>query len=171
MERHEEFLKRFLAHERDLRAFIGSLIVDRHVREDVFQEVALALWHQRDQYDPSRRFGAWARGIAANKILQRRHQDARFPVAFSPEAIQAVLEAYNQTEETADARAYALRECLKLLPEKSRRLLRLRYDRELPVTDIARELNSTLDAVYQALSRLRARLEECVRRKVGMGVA
>src|SRR5947209_8679153 len=44
MDDRGEFLTLFLRHQTDLRAFIGSLLRDRHARDDVFQEVALALW-------------------------------------------------------------------------------------------------------------------------------
>ena len=29
----------------DIKAFIGSLVLDPHLRDDLFQEVALVLWH------------------------------------------------------------------------------------------------------------------------------
>jgi len=54
-----------LEHEAELRAFIGSMLRDRGLADDVFQEVALALWRQADRYDASRPFGPSARGIAA----------------------------------------------------------------------------------------------------------
>ena len=54
--------------------------------DDVPQEVALAMWQQFDRYDSQRSFGAWARGFAARKIMERRHQDKRFPVAMTPSA-------------------------------------------------------------------------------------
>src|SRR5262249_40782472 len=65
----------------------------------VFQEVALTLWRQIDSYQPERPFGAWARGIAARKVLQLREKSARFPVAFDPETIEAVLAAYDPPPE------------------------------------------------------------------------
>ena len=166
----EQFLRLLLRHEADLKAFIGSLVPDRHARDDVFQEVALALWRAADAYDPARPFGAWARGVAANTILQQRQQGARFPLAFSPAAIAAIRDAYDRTEAAAAAattpRAEALRECVDRLPAKSRELLALRYEHALDAAEIARRLGRTLDAVYQALSRLRAALEECVRRRL-----
>lgn len=60
----DAFLMLLLRNEAELRAFTGSLVRDRETREDIFQEVALALWQQADRYDPQRPFGAWARGIA-----------------------------------------------------------------------------------------------------------
>ena len=84
--RVHEFLPLFLAHQVGIRAFIGSLVRDRHTRDDVFQEVALTLWHELARYDRGRSFGAWARGIAANKVMQRWRQDARTPAPMPPEA-------------------------------------------------------------------------------------
>jgi RNA polymerase sigma-70 factor (ECF subfamily) len=166
MDRQDEFLKLFLKHEADVKAFIGSLLLDQHLRDDAFQEVALALWRHMDAYDWQRPFGAWARGIAANKILQLRDQSARFPVAFSPQTIQAILDAFERTEEAASGRLQALRQCLRDLPAESRNLLELRYERNLECAQIARQTSRTLAAVYQALSRIRAKLEECVRQRL-----
>ena len=162
----DAFVVLILKQERDLRAFIGSLVLDREIREDVFQECALTLWREFGKYDEEKSFGAWARGVAANLILQRRHRDQRFPVAFSPETIQAVLDAYDRTDETVAPRAEALAQCVEELPEKSRHLLTLRYERSLPVAEVACETEHTIDAVYQALSRIRMSLEECIRRRL-----
>jgi RNA polymerase sigma-70 factor (ECF subfamily) len=166
MDRQEEFLRLFLRHQADVKAFIGSLIRDRHTRDDVFQEVALILWQEFARYDRKRSFGAWARGIAANKVMQRWEKTGRLPIPWSPKAIQAMLDAYERTEATESARAEALQECMEHLPEKSRRLLRLRYDQALKLGEIAERLGATLDAVHKALSRIRLRLYHCVERRL-----
>ena len=162
----DHFLSLFLRCEADLRAFIGSVVLDRHAREDVLQECALTLWRELEKYDPARSFGAWARGVAANVILQRRHKDRRFPVAFSPETIEAVLSAYDRTEDLASARSDALVECVRRLPDRSRELLEMRYERDLKPSEIAQRTGRTLDAIYQALSRIRLKLEECIRARL-----
>jgi RNA polymerase sigma-70 factor (ECF subfamily) len=164
----EQFLPLLLRHEADVRAFIGSLVLDRHVRDDLFQEVALVLWDRKDDFDPTRSFGAWARGIAAKVILKHRSRDGRFPLLFSPETIQAVIEAYDRTEPIARPAADALRHCLEKVPAKSRELLVLRYEKNLKVAQIAEQTATTLDAVYQALSRLRSRLEDCIRQRLAL---
>ncbi len=166
MEQHNEFLPLFLEHQVGVRAFIGSLVRDRHARDDLFQEVALALWNEFPRYDRSRSFGAWARGIAANKVLQRWHRDNRLPVPFPPETIQALLDAYERSEQGESLRAEALEQCLQQLPEKSRQLLALRYERSLKLGEIAQRLHTTLDAVHKALSRVRERLQQCVERRL-----
>jgi RNA polymerase sigma-70 factor (ECF subfamily) len=162
MDRHAEFLKRFVAHQGDLKAFLASVVRDRSAVEDLFQETSLVLWQKYGEYDPARPFGAWARGIAANKILQERAR--KVPLAFSPAAIRGILEAFERTEpERADPGP--LRDCVSRLPERSRRLLALRYDRALKLGEIARQVGGTLDAVHKTLCRIREALEECLRRK------
>jgi RNA polymerase sigma-70 factor (ECF subfamily) len=168
MDRREEFLTLFLRYQTDIKAFIGSLITDSHLRDDVFQEVALILWRQIDDYDRQRSFGAWARGIAAKKILQMRDQNARFPLAFSPETIRAVLNEFDRTEEMASRRLDALRACVQLLPSQSRELLEWRYESNLSCAQIAEQTRRTLDAVYQTLSRIRTQLEECIRKRLAV---
>ncbi|MSR59504.1 MAG: sigma-70 family RNA polymerase sigma factor [Planctomycetaceae bacterium] len=166
MDLQEEYLKLLFGCELELRAFIGSIVRGSHDCDDLFQEIALTLWKEFARYDRSRPFGAWARGIAAVKLMQRWDQSKRLPVVLSPEAIQSVCNAFDQSEVPASRRAEALEHCLDQLPEKSRRLLALRYERSLTIEQIAQELQATLDAVYQSLSRLRARLQDCINRRL-----
>jgi RNA polymerase sigma-70 factor (ECF subfamily) len=166
VEHRGEFITLFLKHQADLKAFIGSLVRDRHARDDVLQEVALTLWQRFSTYEPQRSFGAWARGIAAKKILQRWEKLDRMPQPFAPQVIQALLDAYERTAAAAPARSDALERCLQDLPDKSRRLLELRYEQALTLGEIARRVGSTLDAVHKALSRLRTRLQECVEQRL-----
>jgi RNA polymerase sigma-70 factor, ECF subfamily len=166
MDQHVEFMTLFLKHQTDCKAFIGSLVRDRHARDDLFQEVALLLWKKFPSYDRGCSFGAWARGIAAKKIMQHWEKAGRLPMPFSPQTIQAILEAYERTEKAATAKAVALERCLEDLPEKSRRLLTLRYEESLSLDQIARRVESTLDAVHKALTRLRTRLQECIEQRL-----
>ena len=162
----DTFLVLLLRHEVEINAFVASLVRDPHARDDVFQEVALILWQQLERYDPSRPFGAWARGIAARKVLQRRDRDRRFPLAFPPETVEAMATAFERTEGAESSWLAALHECLKKLPQKARQLLKLRYEDGLPGDEIGRRTGQARGAVYQALWRARAALERCIRRQL-----
>lgn len=166
MDLQAEFLPLFLQHQHDLRAFIGSMLRDRSVRDDVLQETALVLWKEFERYDRSRSFGAWARGIAANKVLQRLERDTRQPASLPPEALPAVLAAFEQIAGPQDARRDALESCLARLPEKSLALLRLRYEQGLSLATLAERMHKSVDAVHKSLSRIRAKLQECVERRL-----
>jgi RNA polymerase sigma-70 factor (ECF subfamily) len=168
-DRSTEFMAHFERHQEDIRAVIGSMVRDRHAREDIFQEVALVLWRKFDEFDGVHSFGAWARGIAVRKVLQSFDRTRRTPQPMDPEIIESVLAAFDETEtesgETADRRE-ALRHCLGLLPEKSRHLLDLRYEQELKLHEVAARIDSTLDAAHKALSRIRERLLACVQNEL-----
>jgi RNA polymerase sigma-70 factor, ECF subfamily len=166
MDRQAEYLKLLFGCELEIRAFIGSVVRDPHESDDLFQEVALTLWKEFSRYDRSRSFGAWARGIASVKLMQRRDQTRRLPVVLSPEVIQAISAAFDRSEALASGKAEALERCLEHLPEKSRRLLTMRYERSLKAEQIAEALQATVDSVYQSLSRLRASLQDCINRRL-----
>jgi len=166
MSTHSEFLRRFRQCEHDLRAFIGAMVRDVHAQEDLFQEVSRTLWERFEDYDLDLSFGAWARGIAAKKMLEARRRRARWPLVFPPEIIAAVLEAFDAADEGVPQHEAALRLCLEELPERSRTILALRYERRLPCERIAQETGSSLKAIHQTLSRLRRMLHACIERRI-----
>jgi RNA polymerase sigma-70 factor, ECF subfamily len=149
-----------------LRAFIGAMVRERQDREDIFQEAVLTLWDNFAQYDPGRPFGAWARGIAMNKVRRYWQRAGRVPTPFSPEAILAILDAFERWETGRPVALEALEQCLEPLPPKSRRLLELRYKESLSVDEIAPVVGAAAAGVYKALSRLRARLQACIEHRL-----
>jgi DNA-directed RNA polymerase specialized sigma24 family protein len=80
-----------------------------------------------------------------------------------------VDEAFAETDESADLwerRQQALDECVAALPEKSRRLLSLRYEGRESVENVAGRVGQSFDAVTKALYRLRQALSDCIERKL-----
>lgn len=166
MSDHDDFLHFFRQTEPDLRAFIGSVLRDPHAREDVFQEVSRTLWQKFDEFDLSRSFGAWARGIAGRKMLEARRRNARFPLLFPPETVEVIMGAFDEADDFAGAQESALRLCLESLPERPRSILASRYERQWPCDRIGRELGLNLKAVHQILSRLRRSLRRCITARI-----
>lgn len=165
---YDQFLSLFLAAQGDLRAFIGAVVRDPSLEEDLFQEISLTLWKCFPKFDPSRSFGAWARGVAATKIKEDRRLRARAPQAFPPEAIEAVARGFDSDEANGSwlEREHALRDCLHELPPNSSKLITGRYGDERSIESIAGEFGLTADAIYQALSRLRKQLRECIHKRM-----
>ena len=162
-----EFLKLLLAHEENLRAFIGSLVRSRQDFDDILQETVLTLWEKFDQFDSQRSFGAWARGVAGKKILQFRDRSGRVPTPFSPESIQAVVDAFGRHAVDSSETSDALEKCLERFSAASRQVLLRWYAESWPIERVAAELHSSTAAAYKMLSRLRGQLLECVRRRLG----
>jgi len=68
----------------------------------------------------------------------------------------------SETARRGEARMEALRACLNALPDKSSRLLRLRYFEGNDCGEVAKKLGTELNAVYKRLSRLHRDLKECI---------
>ncbi len=169
MNEQNDFLKLLLQHQNDVKAFISSLVRDRYVCDDIFQDVALILWRKFDQFDRSRSFGAWARGIASKKIMQYFDKNRKTPLPLSPEVIEAVVIAFDQ-EEAQDItdEQEALRTCLEMLPEKSRSLLKMRYENAMQLNEIADVIAKSLNAVHKTLTRIRDSLRKCIEKKIAV---
>jgi len=163
MQVNREFIKMLLAEQIMLKGFIRSLVRDPHEREDLFQEVVLALMESSERYDPARPFGPWARTIAIRHAGMRRRK--RHPLAFSPEIMERISEATErgETQSRVPEEKVALQACMETLPEKSKHLLALRYEHDHGLDAISQQVGATRDAVHKALTRLRTRLRDCMR--------
>ena len=122
-------------------------------------------------------FPAWLRRIARNLIIQRFRRPAlvrQWPVASTadgtrPEAFADWPDA--QTPDPLDAvtlaeRIEALRECLDMLPAKRRRMVLLRYMKDLSYDEIASETRTPRNTVGVDLFRAHKQLRECVEFRV-----
>lgn len=170
MANREEFLEAFLKNEANLRALIATLVRNRQDSEDVFQEVALTLWKKYDEFDPLRPFGAWAKGVAAKIVLQYRTKSGKAATPFSPETVSAIIDALERKESRRpqwSAALDALEKCAEPLSERSRKALALRYGEGWSIAQIAQQFDRTPAALAMTLSRIRARLHECVERRLG----
>ena len=153
-------------------AFVTSMVRDFRDRDDVLQEVAVAVFESFDSYDETRPFGAWVMGIARNQIRQYLRKRARDRVVFS-EATAACLEtAFADLAAKPSDRLDLLQECVGSLEGRAKRLCELRYNNDLKPAAIAGKLQMTANSVAKALQRVREQLRACVERKlVGEGLA
>ena len=164
-----EFLPLFMANEAQIRAFVRTLVHDPRDVDDIFQTVALILWRKFDQYDPSRPFGPWARGIAAKEVLAMRRGNARCPTPFPPEAVVAILDEFERflaSRGSVSDTTEALDKCVEALPPNSQKMLQLRYGEAMQIQQVASQLGQTMGATQRALSRIHKRLADCIQRRL-----
>jgi RNA polymerase sigma-70 factor (ECF subfamily) len=147
--------------------YLLALVQNLADAEDLYQQTALLLWEKFDQYQPGTDFGSWATTVAHYTALNFLRRQSRRRALFSEAALQR-LNAMQSEMRTIDctARSEALVHCVAALPEGERRLVRLRYQGEQSVQDIAESEQRTVGAVYTALSRIRKSLLACVERRV-----
>ena len=153
-----------------LIAYIRSSTRDDAVADDIFQETMLTAWRRLGDYDKDRPFGPWLRGIAA-RILLAHHRKAARDFAVCDEE---TLDGFSQRFETLDRlpgdafddKLEALRDCLQKLPEQYREPIRLRYGEDIGVGGIVERMGLAAETVKKRLQRAKARLLDCINRKL-----
>jgi len=174
----ELFIHQVREHHAGLRGFVRSLGVDPLWVDDVAQEAFIVAYNRLAEFDHSRDFGAWLRGIARNLVINERRKDARRKRIISDNLTEVLIASSSATDEEEDemgdlalVRLNALKECVKGLPEKSLKLLKSRYEDDNSAQDIAEEFSMNPPAVRKALERMRTALRECMEEKMQMAAA
>ena len=157
-------------HASMLTVYLRSVIRDPAAVDDLFQETMLTAWKTLDRFDRSRPFGPWLRGIAAKNVLAYRRKQARGAVLCDAQLLEALDHRLDQVSrqpgDTLDEKLDGLRRCLDALPEQYRQPVQWRYESEIPSETIAQRLDITVEALKKRLQRGRARLLDCLDRKL-----
>ncbi|MEM1294566.1 MAG: sigma-70 family RNA polymerase sigma factor [Verrucomicrobiota bacterium] len=150
-----------------IAAFVTSVLRDFRDRDDLMQEIAVAVFDSFESYDPKRPFEQWALGVARNQFktyLRKRKRDQE-RLVFDDETVACVESAFvNEPAEELQKMDF-LQECVRELDGRGRQLCEMRYQDELKPASISESLGLPGTAVRKALQRIREQLRQCVERK------
>lgn len=162
----DEFIRLFGRHQAAIHSFLLGAVFNHSDADDLLQDVNIALWRKRADYDPAQPFLRWALGFARLQVTAHRRRKGTTKLVFSDEAVNAL--AMHWTAETGrhDQRLEALADCIQGLDEQDNRLLGQRYGTRTPAAAIAEERSVPVASVYKTLDRLRRVLRGCVERRI-----
>jgi RNA polymerase sigma-70 factor, ECF subfamily len=134
--------------------------------EDALQEAFIKAYVYLDSYSSKYRFYTWFSTIVRNVALS--HLKARDWVVtpLPDEAVRPLRAAVEDSPELAalaSSRADLVREAVRVLPERYRRVLVLRYWHDLTYEEIAAVTQQSLGAVKTQIHRAKALLGEGLR--------
>jgi RNA polymerase sigma-70 factor (ECF subfamily) len=156
-------------HQAALRAFVCALGVETDWVDDIAQEVFVVAYRRREHFDNKKDFGKWLRGIARHLVLNERRKEARHARILCGPVTDMLLEnqRVSEAEEPADTcrLVQAMNDCIAQLPERSRNLLRKRYEAENNASTLSSLFRMRSDAIRQSLMRIRAWVKQCVENK------
>ncbi|MBB1198685.1 sigma-70 family RNA polymerase sigma factor [Curtobacterium flaccumfaciens] len=158
------FTAAYRQHAPGLHRFVATIIIDRHLAEDVVHEAFVELWQHPDRRDPDRAdLQSWLRTIAHRRAIDRirsveasRRRDVRIGIREH--------HSVDQSSEQFDAlfTRTSLRTAFAGLSDKQRDAVVLRYLGEHTVPEVACILGTTVGAaktrVRDGLLELRGQL-------------
>lgn len=146
-------------HKDKLYTSILFLVKDKHLAEDIFQDVLIKVidTFRSGRYTEEGKFLPWAMRIAHNLCVDHFRKVKRTPVIKTGDD-RDIFEVINFTEEGADVKMMKrqshdrVRRMLDLLPEDQREVIILRHYAELSFKEIASLTNCSINT---ALGRMR----------------
>lgn len=159
-----EFITQITGAQRQLHAFILSVVWHSAEADDILQETNLVLWEKAGEFDASRPFLPWAMRFAQLQAMAwlKKKQRQQQRLVYDEGLIQ-LLAAETAADTVAfEARQHALATCLQKLPGPQRDLIARRYEPEASVNAIAEAAGITPKALSDRLRRIRRALLDCI---------
>lgn len=138
--------------------YIAFRVSDRDIAEDLTSEVFTRfLSALRKPTSPDTTLRGWLYAVASNVVSDHMRRRYRAPQVELDEAIVSHAAGPAELAEAAATRA-DLREAMTFLTEEQQHVIALRFDRELPIQEVARAIGKTEGAVKQLQARAIAAL-------------
>ena len=152
-----------------LNAFVMSSVRDRQHAEDIVQEVGAVVSAGFTEIPEDVPFNRWVLGVARNQVLKRYRDSKRDRHVFKSEALESLANACERVSDRSEEMRHALEHCVEALPERSRRILEMRYRQDRRVNGIADLLGSNANAISGVLFRVRQALRDCIEKRINEG--
>ena len=167
----EKEILRFLMKSRERISAAAWLVVkDAHVAEDIFQNTVLKAVTKDVNFETDAALFSWAFITARRDSLNWIRKHRRESVGIDEDILTLIHHDWqNDHLNPKGNRFELLRDCMEELPQKSEKILRLRYFEGLSCGEIADSISITLDAVYKRISRIQNSLRKCVELKMEPG--
>jgi RNA polymerase sigma-70 factor (ECF subfamily) len=166
-ERRQRFSSLMREHHRELLVFAGAVTRDRASSQDIVQDAFVSAWRRFADYDETKDFSAWMRGIVRNKIKDWFRVQQRQPVGISPDAMAFVeleidIAAWQGAKSEGAGIFEIVGDCVERLPANFKTAVRRFYFEGLDSEQAATALEISSANLRKRLERARTLLHECI---------
>ena len=159
-------------HSKRVRSYIGMMVKDDAVADDIFQETFIKAIKVIDEgrYADSGKFLSWILRIAHNRVLDHFRREKSSKLINEQEAGYDVIGTMRYAESTAEDDIVhselmdSVRRLIDELPDEQQEVVRLRYYSKLSFQEIAEQtevsINTALGRMRYALINLRRLIKE-----------
>ncbi|MGD0654369.1 MAG: sigma-70 family RNA polymerase sigma factor [Thermoguttaceae bacterium] len=162
-DRNAVFVELLTQNQRKLYGFIYSLVPNSSDADDILQETNIVLWNKNFEYQLGTNFMTWACRIAFLKVKNFLRTKNRSRLYFNEKLLSELSDMRIDRTELHTIHSMLLINCLEKLPLKSRELLKLRYDGNHSIQEVAKQMGRPVGSLYNTLSQIRLKLWECIR--------
>ena len=163
---HETFLRLWMKHEPELRAFVRSCCPRAQEVDDVMQEVSIAALRKFPTLDDHAAFGPWSCLVARYEILSARRKHARDRLVLSEDILLMLADEGANEMDLRKEQLRVLDQCISKLPDDRRELAITAYSHGTTIREMAKRMRKTEGSLYQMLARIRIQLRRCVSREL-----
>lgn len=151
-----------------LLAYIGAIVRDPHIAEDVLQEVSMLALEKQDQIKDEQMLLPWLRVAARFKSLKAIEKRGRSPKLMDGQLLDLMEPHWQEVDRLSIQETNrALHRCIDRLAPQAQRLIELRYGAGLSVREISKQLSRKTDTLYKTFTRIHAALHRCMRNTQG----
>lgn len=142
---------------------ISKRIEDRTAVEDLIQDIFLSLWTKRDSIHIRGGIYPYLYGMAINRVLNHYRSNRLQPQFVKlwddlPENAEELTELSLAFRQAHEAELESLIEqAIESLPNRMRQVYQLRYEKNLSVQEISKELSTSTHTVHNQLKTIRKR--------------
>ena len=165
MELSDEFVLELTQVQQRLFGYIYRRLANRDQTQEVLQQTNLVLCRKADDFELGTNFNAWAFTVAHYQILSYRKSQSRDRLVFTDKVVATIDEREDESEMREGVLSH-LRYCLEAMSSDNQVFIKLRYEGELSMKQIATEVGKTVGAVKVKLHRLRRSLRDCVQNRL-----
>ncbi len=157
-------------HSRMLTIYLRAAGCPQNQVDDVWQETMIVAWRKLEEFDRTKPFGPWLRGIAARVLLASQRKNSKVSLIGDASILEYLadrMEAIHQLPgDTLDDKLGVLRECMSQLKDTDRECLEMRFRDDLMPAAICEKLGLALEAVKKRLLRAKQRVQNCFESKL-----
>lgn len=167
----EDLLRAAFKYQDALTSYAFALLQDWALAQDAVQETFIVLQKKHAAFRPGANVFTWARQIVRYEALNILRERGRESYVVDEELF-ALIDAKFDEHLNAEALARmelqktALQHCMTKLDTGSLDLILGFYKDRLPCDELASARQRSVNAIRLALSRIRARLRQCVRQRI-----
>lgn len=154
-------------HHRELLVFAGAATRNREAAQDIVQDAFVSAWRKFGEFDESRDFGSWMRGIVRNKIKDWFRSQLRQPSRPGLDEsdfqwLEAGIAAWQSSRESGHGIYDIVESCIARLPANFRDAVRQFYFEKESGDEAASALAISPANLRKRLERARALLHDCI---------